>query len=99
MRFRPRRGRHDRQAGEAAGELDQDRADAAGSADDQQGTRIDALAGDSAEAVEQQFPGGDRGQRQRRGLGEGQCLRLAADDTLVNQMKFRIGTLRWIEPA
>ena len=93
LRFRPDRGSDDGEAGEAAGELDQDRADAAGAADDQQGARIDALAGHGAEAVEQQFPGGDRGQGQGGGLGEGQRLRLAADDALVDQMEFRIGAL------
>ena len=93
LRFRPRRGGDHRQAGEPARELDQDRADAAGAADDQQRARIDALAGHRAEAVEQQFPGGDRGQRQRGGLRERKRLRLAADDALIDQMKFRIGAL------
>ena len=93
LRFRPGRRRHHRQAGEAARQLNQDRSDAAGAADDQQRARIDALAGHRAEAVEQQFPGGDRGQRQGRGLRERQCFRLAADDAFVDQMKFRIGAL------
>jgi len=35
LRFRPRRRRNHRQPGEAAGELDQDRADAPGAAGDQ----------------------------------------------------------------
>src|SRR5262245_15840095 len=70
LRFRPRRGGDDRKPGEAAGELDQDRADAAGAAGDQQRARIDALAGYGAEPVEQQLPGGDRGERQGGGLRE-----------------------------
>ncbi len=93
LRFRPRGGGDHRQPGEAARELDQDRADAAGAAGDQQRARIDALARHGAEPVEQQFPGGDRGQRQRGGLRERQRLRLAADDALVDQMKFRVGAL------
>ena len=70
LRFRTGRGCHHRQAGKAARELDQDRADTAGAADDQQRACIEALAGHRAEAIEQQFPGGDRRQRQRRGLRE-----------------------------
>ena len=93
LRFRPRRGGDHRQPGEPARELDQDRADAAGAADDQKRARIDALSGHRAEAVEQQLPRRDRGQRQGCGLRERQRLRLAADDALVDQMKLRIGAL------
>ncbi len=93
LRFRPGRGGDDGQSGEAARELDQDGADAAGAARDQQGARIDALAGHRAEAIKQQFPGGDRGQRQRRRLRERKARRLAPDDAFVDQMKFRIGAL------
>ena len=93
LRFRPRRGGNHRQPGEAARELDQDRADAAGAAGDQQRARIDALAGHRAEPVEQQFPGGDRGEGKGGGLRERQRFRLAADDALVDQMEFRIGAL------
>jgi hypothetical protein len=63
-------GRDHGQAGEPARELDQDRADATGAAGDQKRARIDASAGQGAEAIEQQFPGDDRGQRQGCGLRE-----------------------------
>ena len=68
LRLRPRGSGDDRQPGEPACKLDQDRADATSAASDQERARIDALARHGAEPVEQQFPGGDRGQRQRRGL-------------------------------
>jgi hypothetical protein len=93
LRFRPRGGGDDRQPGEAARELDQDRADAPGAAGDQERARVDALTRHGAEPVEQQFPCGDRGQRQRCGLRECERLRLAADDPLIDQMKFRIRAL------
>ena len=93
LRVRPRRGGNHRQAGQPSRELDQDRADAAGAAGDQQRARIDALAGHGAEAIEQQFPGGDRGEGKGGGLRERQRLRLAADDALVDQVEFRIGAL------
>ena len=91
--FRPRRGRNHREPGEAARQLNQNRADATGATRDQQRARIDALAGHRAEAVEQQFPGGDRGEGQGRRLRERKRFRLAADDALVDQMEFRIGAL------
>jgi len=93
LRLRARGGGHHRQSGEAAGKLDQYRADAAGAADDQKRARIDASSRHRAEPVEQQFPGGDRGQRQRRGFRKRQALRLAAYDAFVNQVKLRIGAL------
>ncbi len=93
LRFRPRRGGDHRETRQPARELDQDRADAAGAAGDQQRARIDALAGHCAEPVEQQFPGGDRGEGKGCGLRERQRLRLLADDALVDQMEFRIGAL------
>ncbi len=93
LRFRTRGSGKHCQTRQAARELNQDRADASGAAGDQKRARIDALAGHGAQAVEQQFPGGDRGQRQRRGLREGQRLGLVADDPLIDQVKFRIGAL------
>jgi hypothetical protein len=88
LRFRLRRRGDHGQAGKAAGDLDQDRADAACAADYQQRAWIKTLAGRHLEAIEQQFPCGDRRQRQRRGLRKRQRLRLAADDALVDQVKF-----------
>jgi hypothetical protein len=74
-------------------QLDQDRADAACAAGDQNRARIDAFARYRAEPVEQQFPGGDRSQRQGCGLCKRQRLRLLADDAFIHQMKFRVGAL------
>lgn len=91
--FRPRSGGHHGQAGEAARELDQDRTNPAGTADDEQRARIDALAGLHAEAIEQQFPCGNGGEGQGRRLRERQRLRLVSDDALIDQVKFRIGAL------
>ncbi|MGY4351167.1 hypothetical protein ACVWXM_007660 [Bradyrhizobium sp. GM7.3] len=93
LRLRPRRGREHRQPGEAAGELDQDRANAASAARDQERARIDTLAGHRTEPIEQQFPGGDGGEREGGGLHERQALRLVANDALVDEVEFRIGTL------
>ena len=93
LRLRPRRGGDHGEAGEAARQLHQDRADPAGAAGDQQRARIDALARRRAESVEQQFPGGDRGQRQGCCLRERKTARFAPDDAFVDQMKFRIGAL------
>ena len=44
-----------------------------------------------AEAVEQHFPCGDRGERQRGRRREVERLRLAPDDALVDQMEFAVG--------
>ena len=56
LRFRPGRGGDDGKSGETARKLDQDRADAAGPADNQQRARVDTPAGQRTQAVEQQFP-------------------------------------------
>ena len=93
VQLRPRRRCDDGEAREAARQLDQDRADAAGAADDQQRARVDAFPRHGTEPVEQQFPGGDRGEGKRGGLRERQCLRFAADDALIDQVKFRVGAL------
>ena len=50
-------------------------------------------------AIEQQFPGGDRGQGKRGGLRERQRFRLAADDALVDQMRSQLVPWRRIQPA
>jgi len=80
--------------GEAACKLDQDRADATGTAGDQQGAMIDA----SAPAPRR---GGSNSNSQAvievRGraapCANDKDLGLAADDALIDQMKFRIGAL------
>jgi hypothetical protein len=73
-----------KQAGDL-GELDADGAHAAGAADDEH-----AAAGLDLQPVEERLPGGDRGERDRGGLGEVELLRLAADDALVHQVKFAV---------
>ncbi|MCY1461068.1 hypothetical protein D9M71_786880 [compost metagenome] len=45
-----------------------------------------------AQPVEQQFPGGDGGQRQGCGAGIVQATRLVAGDALIDQVKFAIAT-------
>ena len=70
-------------------ELDQDRADTAGRAGHQQMAPGSAAAR-HAEAVEQQLPGGDRGQRQRCGFGVGKRLWRMADQTRVHALEFGI---------
>ncbi|KAG0774288.1 hypothetical protein G6F22_014185 [Rhizopus arrhizus] len=87
--IRARGGADHRQLGQLPRQLHQDRSDATGSADHQQGLAFAAALGD-AQAVEQQFPGGDRGQRQRRGGGIVETGRLAADAALVHQLVLRI---------
>jgi len=88
--FIARRGGDHGQAGQRLGDLDQNRADSAGAADDQQ-----ALAGAftlaQAHALEQQFPGGDRRQRQGRRLGMVEGLGFAADDALIDDVQLAVG--------
>src|SRR5260370_39925722 len=93
LRFRSGRRCDDGEAGEAARKLDQDRADAAGAADDQQRAWIDAFPRRGTEPVEQQFPGGDRGKGKGGGLRKGQRLWVEAYEALIDQVKFRVGAL------
>jgi len=87
--FRARGGGDHANLGELAGQLQHDGTDAAGGTDDQQ-LLPGALAFDQLQALEQQLPGGDGGQRQRGGLGEAQAPRFASDDALVHQMAFAV---------
>jgi hypothetical protein len=70
--------------------LDQDRADAAGAADDQERLPGAAVLR-HPEPVEQQLVGGDRGQRQGGGLRVVQALRRERRDALVHHMQFAVG--------
>src|SRR5207249_11200308 len=83
-RFGPRGGRDHVEAGDFR-ELDADRADAARAADDQ-----DRAARLYFHALDEAFPGGDGGERNRRGLREVERFRLAADDALVDEVQFAV---------
>ena len=73
------------------GQLDADRADAATGADDQHRLTLVGTIAIDAESIKERLVGGDRGQRQRRGFGKAQALRLEADDALVHQLELRVG--------
>ncbi len=87
--FRARGGGDHADLRELTGQLQHDRTDAAGGTDDQQ-LLPGALAFHQLQALEQQLPGGDGGQRQCGGLGEAQSPRFASDDALVHQMAFAV---------
>ena len=75
---------------ELARELDQDRADAAGAADDQQRLPGAAVLR-HPQPVEQQLVGGDGGQRQRGGLRVFQALRCERGDAFVDHVQLAVG--------
>ena len=90
LRFRARRSGDHREIGQCAGELDGDRADAAGAANDQ-----DRIGGTGngivdLQPVKQCLPGGERGQGQGGGCRIIQRFRLLANDALIDQVKFRV---------
>ena len=68
-------------------------ADPAGAAQDQDGLRRAGDRSRDVEPVEHRFPGGNRGQGQRRRGGEIERARLLAHDPLVDEMIFHIGAL------
>lgn len=89
--FGTRRRRDNRQSRQHLGKLNTDGADAAGAANNQHRfTGILTLRRD-AQTIEQCFPRGNGGQRQRRSLGEIERRRLVASDALINQMEFAVG--------
>ncbi|MNV91691.1 hypothetical protein D3C71_1862140 [compost metagenome] len=65
-------GADDGQGGELAGQLGQDRTHATRGANDQQALSLVGLAFAHLQAFKQQFPGGNRGQRQGRRFGKPQ---------------------------
>ncbi len=91
-RFRPRCGGHHRKAGEPPGELDQDRTDAAGAADDQQRPRIDALAGLSSRSNSNSQAVIDV-RKSTACTNDSDFGLPAPDDALVDQVIFGIGAL------
>ena len=98
-RLRPRGGRHDLKIGQLPRELNGDRTDAAGAAEDQDRARRAGDGSRDIEPVEHRLPGGDRCQRQSSGGGEIERTRLAPHDPFVDQMKFRIAPWRPMLPA
>ncbi|KAI1697388.1 hypothetical protein Ddc_19770 [Ditylenchus destructor] len=73
----------------AARQLNQDGAHAARSARDQQADRALGLLL-HLQAVEQQFPGGDGGQRQRGGFGVAQRRGRLGGDAVVHALELRV---------
>ena len=71
-----------------AGQLDRDRAHAAGAAEDQQAAPRVTAEGIQPQPLEQRLPGGEAGERQRRGLGRIQRCRPGPDDRLLHQHPF-----------
>ena len=92
-RLGPRRGCDDRKIGQLPRELDRDRADAAGAAEDQDRARRAGNGFRDVEPVEHRLPRGDRGQWQSGGSGEIERSRLAADDPFVDEMKLHVRAL------
>ena len=89
-RFRARgRGDHG-QPGQRPRQLHGDRTDAAGAADHQQGIGRARHRVVHAQAVEQGFPGGQRGQRQRHRVLVIQLLRCMGDDARIHRLQLRV---------
>jgi len=87
--FFTRSGRDHLESG-AARELDCDRTQAAGAGDDQQRPAAIAAVGIETETIEQQLPGSERRQWQRRRFGEIQRLRLGSDDAFVDKLQLGV---------
>ena len=91
-RFRPRRGRDHRKTRDFGGQLDRDRANSAGTADHQQRlARLCMRRRADLEAIEQSFPGGDRGQWQGGGGCEIKRDRHVPDDAFVDRVQAAVG--------
>ncbi len=88
----PRGGADDFQRGQFARQLGQDRTHATGCANDQQAVGAFTFLLRDLQSLEQQFPGGDGCQRQRRRMGEAQGLGHVADDSLVHHVQLAVGT-------
>ena len=89
--FRARGSADHGQAGQVARQLGENRTDATGGADDQQALALIGRALGNLQAFEQQFPGGDGGQRQGCSFGERQAARHMANDAFIDQVQFAIG--------
>nr|GEX65028.1 hypothetical protein [Tanacetum cinerariifolium] len=87
--FRARCGADHGQIGQLTRQLYQDRSDATAGADDQQAFTF-ATALLDTQPIEEQFPGGDRGQRQCGGVGVVEGFWLVPDDALIDQVEFAV---------
>ncbi len=86
------RGRADHcQVGQLPCKLNGDGADAACCPDDQDARRPRDRTPD-LQAVEQHFPGGDRGEQQRRSACPVERSRLAADDPFIDEVELGVGS-------
>ncbi len=70
--------------------MGQDRTHTASSADDQQALAFILFAFTYLQALEQQLPGGDGGQRQRGGIAETQAFGHVADDAFIHCVQFAV---------
>ena len=89
--FRARGSADHGQAGQVARQLGENRTDATGGADDQQALALIGRAFGNLQTFEQQFPGGDGGQRQGCSFGERQAARHMANDAFIDQVQFAVG--------
>ena len=85
-----RGGGDDGEVGQFLGQLDEDRADTAGCADDEQTLSL-AFAFLDPETVEEDLPGGDGGQRQACCFGKAKGLRFHADNSLIDSVELGVG--------
>jgi len=88
-------GADDAEVGETSGQLGQDGTNAPAGADDEDGLSAMADAGARRQAldlkpVEQELPGGDRGQGQGGGFGMAQAGGLMTHDAFVHQLQFGV---------
>jgi hypothetical protein len=90
-RLRPRRRRNDAQPGDAR-QLNADRSHAARSANDEERRAALRAAGVDLHAVEERFPGGNGGERNRGRLREVHAARLRADDALVDLLQLAVAS-------
>src|SRR5947209_19259904 len=74
-------------------QLSGDGANTARSSDDEHALAVIPLGLlGNAEAIKETFPGRQRGERERRRLGEAQIAWLASDEALVHQMELAVAT-------
>ncbi|MND90273.1 hypothetical protein D3C80_823500 [compost metagenome] len=88
--LRTRSGADDFQGRQLVSELRKNRAHATCRADDQQALAFIGFAFAHLQALEQQFPRRDRGERQGSGFGESEGLGHVADDALVHHMQLAV---------
>ena len=97
--FGARSGSNDLYVGERFQQLHGNRTDPARAAHQQQGATAACHEFVHVKAVKQRFPRGERGERQRGGLGKIQCARFLGGDTAVHRLQLGIRTLTVDAPA